>query len=221
MCKSHGTYFMILQLISSSYTRRSVPNGEENLRKPLLLFWNCRNVQAENNKSMEQYYIATEDGKTEGPYPFETLKILYTHGKITGDVLVCVAGGQEWVEFKTVLGKERKEESKKSSLGRLMNQYDPVPEDQHEKNTHEYSEPLEITVEGLFRIAGILVLLAGVIVFLNHAEEQTGIGLAYLIAGAFSCLVCFWCAKVIKLLSHIVDFLNVISTRIYNVKNKD
>lgn len=41
---------------------------------------------------MEQYYIATEDGKTEGPYPFETLKILYTHGKITGDVLVCVAG---------------------------------------------------------------------------------------------------------------------------------
>ncbi len=100
-----------------------------------------------------------------------------------------------------------------------MNQYDPVPEDQHEKNTHEYSEPLEITVEGLFRIAGILVLLAGVIVFLNHAEEQTGIGLAYLIAGAFSCLGCFWCAKVIKLLSCTVDLLSVIAKRVYNSGN--
>ncbi len=75
------------------------------------------------------------------------------------------------------------------------------------------SEPLEITVEGLFRIAGILALLAGVIVFLNHAEEQTGIGLAYLIAGAFSCLGCFWCAKVIKLLSYANRLLLVIAKK--------
>lgn len=167
---------------------------------------------------MEQYYIATEEGQTEGPYSFASLETFYTHGKIRIDTLVCIAGGQEWVKFGIVLEHERRALSKaraqlnKPAWQKIHEQQDTRPSE---------SEPLEITVEGLFRIAGILALLAGVIVFLNHAEEQTGIGLAYLIAGAFSCLGCFWCAKVTKLLSHIVDLLAVISTRIYNAKNKD
>ena len=33
-------------------------------------------------ESMEQYYIATEDGRTEGPYLFESLETFYTDLKM-------------------------------------------------------------------------------------------------------------------------------------------
>ena len=52
---------------------------------------------------MEQYYIATEEGQTEGPYSFASLETFYAEGKITQKSLVCIAGGQEWVQFGTVL----------------------------------------------------------------------------------------------------------------------
>lgn len=52
---------------------------------------------------MEQYYIATEEGQTEGPYSFASLETFYAEGKITQKSLVCIAGGQEWVQFETVL----------------------------------------------------------------------------------------------------------------------
>lgn len=32
---------------------------------------------------MEQYYIATEEGQTEGPYSFASLETFYAEGKIT------------------------------------------------------------------------------------------------------------------------------------------
>lgn len=184
---------------------------------------------------MEQYYIATEEGQTEGPYSFASLETFYTEGKINDDTLVCIAGGQEWVQFGTVLEQKwkvqalqrgeatrKKEEEARRRFDEAQAQLNkPAWQKIHEQQDTRpsESEPLEITVEGLFRIAGILALLAGVIVFLNHAEEQTGIGLAYLIAGAFSCLGCFWCAKVIKLLSCTVDLLSVIAKRVYNSGN--
>lgn len=172
------------------------------------------------NMEQEQYYIATEDGKTEGPYSFESLEASYTEGKITQKTLVCIAGGQEWVQFGTVLEQKWKEESKKSTLERLMNEYDPIAKKQPAERPHEQSESLEITVEGLFRFFGVIALLAGVIVFMYHAQEQTGIGLAYLLAGAFSCLGCFWCAKVIKLLSYSNRLLLVIAKNTRNSIDK-
>lgn len=174
----------------------------------------------------EQYYIATEDGKTEGPYSFASLETFYTEGKINDDTLVCIAGGQEWVQFWTILEQERKkevqpcEEPKKQALERLMNEYEPIPEDQPAKKSQEEAKPLEITVEGLFRLTGILALLAGLILALcNTGPGHAAIGIIYLLSGAFSCLGCFWCAKVIKLLSRAVDLLSVIVKRAYNAGN--
>lgn len=171
----------------------------------------------------EQYYIATKDGQAEGPYLFESLKTFYTHGKITEDTLVCVAGDQEWMQFWTILEQERKkevqpcEESKKQALERLMNEYDPIPKEQPTKELQKDIEPLEITVEGLFRLTGFLALLAGFILFcINVGSGHTGIGFIYLLSGAFSCLGCFWFAKVIELLSRAVDLLSVIAKRAYN-----
>ncbi len=165
------------------------------------------------NMEQEQYYIATEDGKTEGPYALGTLKTLYAHSRIAKDALVCIAGGQEWVQFGTVLEKRQTTQAFKKD------ECTPIPKDQSMKKPQEESESLEITVEGLFRLTGVLALIAGVIVFMYHAQEQTGIGLAYLLAGAFSCLGCFWCAKVSGLLSRAVDLLSVIAKRVYNSGN--
>lgn len=67
---------------------------------------------------------------------------------------------------------------------------------------------------------GILALLAGVILALcNTGPGYAAIGIIYLLSGAFFCLGCFWCAKVIKLLSCTVDLLSVIAKRVYNSGN--
>lgn len=155
--------------------------------------------------SMEQYYVATEDGKTEGPYLFESLETFYTHGKITKDTLVCIAGGKEWVQFGTVLEHEWKVQSEKK-----------------QERTEATSTDVELipTIEGLFQIVGILALLAGLILALcNTGPGHAAIGIIYLLFGAFSCLGCFWCAKVIKLLSRAVDLLSVIGKKGYNSEN--
>lgn len=205
MCRGHGVYFLTIHsfLVFSAICCK----GEKRTKKSFLSFWNCRNIQAGNNKSMEQYYIATEDGKTEGPYSFESLETFYTHGKIRIDTLVCIAGSQEWMEFKKVLEQERKVQSEKE-----QEQTEATPTDVE----------LIPTVEGLFQIMGILALLAGVILALcNTGPGYAAIGIIYLLSGAFFCLGCFWCAKVIKLLSRVVDLLSTIAKRLYNVGNKD
>lgn len=101
-----------------------------------------------------------------------------------------------------------------------MNEYDPIPKEQPKKELQKDIKPLEITVEGLFRIAGILALLAGVVLLFSTAKDrQPVLGFIYLLSGAFFCLGCFWCAKVIKLLSCTVDLLSVIAKRVYNSGN--
>ena len=159
---------------------------------------------------MEQYYIATEEGQTEGPYSFASLETFYAEGKITQKSLVCIAGGQEWVQFGTVLEQKWKEKSEKNSLQKKQ------------ERTEATSTDVELipTVEGLFQIMGILALLAGVVLLFSTAKDrQPVLGFIYLLSGAFSCLGCFWCAKVIKLLSCTVDLLSVIAKRVYNSGN--
>lgn len=196
-----------LSVISSSCSRQSVPEKLKNCRSHFGL---AGKIQPGMMGSMEQYYITTEDGKTEGPYLFESLETFYKHGKITKDTLVCIAGGQEWVQFGTVLEQKWKEKSEKNSLQKKQ------------ERTEATSTDVELipTVEGLFQIMGILALLAGVILALcNTGPGYAAIGIIYLLSGAFSCLGCFWCAKVIKLLSCTVDLLSVIAKRVYNSGN--
>lgn len=167
---------------------------------------------------MEQYYIATEEGQTEGPYSFASLETFYTHGKIRIDTLVCIAGGQEWVKFGIVLEHERRALSKARAQ---LNKPAWRKIQEHQDTQSSGSEPLEITVEGLFRIAGILALLAGVILALcNMGPGYAAIGIIYLLSGAFSCLGCFWCAKVIKLLSYANRLLLIIAKNTRNATDK-
>lgn len=158
---------------------------------------------------MEQYYLATADGQTEGPYFFESLETFYTHGKITKDTLICVAGGQQWVKFGEVL--EQNAQVEKPSWGKSQERTEELPT----------NPELIPTVEGLFCVVGVIALIASVILLVYSIEaKHTGIGFIYLLSGAFSCLWCFWCAKVIKLLSHVVGLLTVIVKKAHNGVDK-
>ena len=67
-------------------------------------------------------------------------------------------------------------------------------------------EPLKITIEGIFRVVGVIALLAGIVLFYSTADDgQQALCFIYLISGAFSCLLCFWFAKVLTLLQQIAD----------------
>ena len=124
--------------------------------------------------------------------------------------LLGIKDGCETAQFGTVLEQKWKEKSEKNSLQKKQ------------ERTEATSTDVELipTVEGLFQIMGILALLAGVILALcNTGPGYAAIGIIYLLSGAFSCLGCFWCAKVIKLLSCTVDLLSVIAKRVYNSGN--
>ena len=70
----------------------------------------------------------------------------------------------------------------------------------------EIQEPLKITIEGIFRVVGVIALLAGIVLFYSTADDgQQALCFIYLISGAFSCLLCFWFAKVLTLLQQIAD----------------
>ena len=67
-------------------------------------------------------------------------------------------------------------------------------------------EPLKIPIEGIFRVVGVIALLAGIVLFYSTADDgQQALCFIYLISGAFSCLLCFWFAKVLTLLQQIAD----------------
>ena len=67
-------------------------------------------------------------------------------------------------------------------------------------------EPLKITIEGIFRVVGVIALLAGIVLFYSTVDDgQQALCFIYLISGAFSCLLCFWFAKVLTLLQQIAD----------------
>jgi hypothetical protein len=67
-------------------------------------------------------------------------------------------------------------------------------------------EPLKITVEGMFQVVGAMTIIAGIVLFLsNFYHHQFPLAFIYLLSGAFSCLVCFWFAKVLTLLQKIAD----------------
>lgn len=90
-------------------------------------------------------------------------------------------------------------ESKKESI---------LEKDPSWKESQEWDEqePLKITVEGLFQVVGAMTIIAGIVLFLSHFyHHQFPIAFIYLLSGAFSCLGCFWCAKVLTLLQKIAD----------------
>lgn len=155
---------------------------------------------------MEQYYIAREDGEAEGPYFLESLKTFHTHGKISEDTLVCIVGSQDWVQFRKILEYEKRvQDQKRFEEARTESEKPSWQKLQEQQATTSTDVELIPTIGGLFQIVGVITLITGVYVFLYHAKEQLGIGFIYFLIGAFSCLGCFWCAKVIRLLERIAE----------------
>lgn len=148
---------------------------------------------------MNNYYVASDSNNAEGPYSFEELEAMFKEGKIFSETLVCPEGGQEWFSFGSVYNHYREEMllEKKQELNKQL---------ETQKSDAELFLELFRTVEDIFRFVGIIALIAGFILFWNNlTERQPEIGFIYLVSGAFSCLVCFWFAKVLTLLQKIAD----------------
>ena len=172
---------------------------------------------------MEQYYIATAEGKTEGPYSFENLEVQCNCGMINPETLVCAAGGQEWTEFKTILshkGKSLPDRHKVEEVRKKL--YDPSWASSKEpQEVNLAQKPLtEITVEDMFRGIGIIALIAGVVLAFFTFQSSPALAVLELFSGAFSCLGCFWCAKVITLLSRAVNFLSALVSKFDSFSDK-
>jgi len=168
---------------------------------------------------MANYYVASNSNNAEGPYSFEELEALYKEGKILSETLVCPEGGQEWLSFGRIYHltkntnrkseeKETERQQKKSFVEVLLDKSEKRREEMllEKKQELNEQEPLKITVEGLFQVVGAMTIIAGIVLFLSHFyHHQFPIAFIYLLSGAFSCLGCFWCAKVLTLLQKIAD----------------
>lgn len=176
---------------------------------------------------MANYYVASNSNNAEGPYSFEELEALYKEGKILSETLVCPEGGQEWLSFGKVYyltkntnrkaeEKETERQPKKSFVEVLLDKSEKRREaflnEREEKRALlkiqelNEQEPLKITVERMFQAVGAMTIIAGIVLFLsNFYHHQFPLAFIYLLSGAFSCLGCFWCAKVLTLLQKIAD----------------
>lgn len=167
---------------------------------------------------MANYYVASNSNNADGPYSFEVLEAMYKEGIIFSETLVCPEGGQEWLSFGRVYhltkNTNRKSDEKETERKPKKRFIEVILDESERGSSWKESqegieqEPLKITVEELFRVVGIMALLAGIIlllVYMSVSFNQPSLGVIYLIAGAFSCLVCFWFAKVLTLLQKIAD----------------
>lgn len=160
---------------------------------------------------MANYYVASNSNNAEGPYSFEELEALYKEWKILSETLVCPEGGQEWLSFgriyhltKNTNRKAEEQESESRSKKRFV---EFILDEREEKPAWaNEQEPLKIKVEGMFQVVGAMTIIAGIVLFLsNFYHHQFPLAFIYLLSGAFSCLVCFWFAKVLTLLQKIAD----------------
>lgn len=172
---------------------------------------------------MEQYYIATAEGKIEGPYSFENLEVQCNCGMICPETLVCAAGGQEWTEFKTILSQKGKSLPDRHKVEEVRKKlYDPswAPSKEPQEVNLAQKPLTEITVEDMFRGIGIIALIAGVVLAFFTFQSSPPLAVLELFSGAFSCLGCFWCAKVITLLSRAVNFLSALVSKFDSFSDK-
>lgn len=160
---------------------------------------------------MPKYYVASDSNNAEGPYSFEELEVLYKEGKILSETLVCPEGGHEWLSFGSVYhltkNPNRKAEEQESESRSKKRFVEFILDEREEKPAWvNEQEPLKITVEGMFQVVGAMAIIAGIVLFLsNFYHHQFPLAFIYLLSGAFSCLGCFWCAKVLTLLQKIAD----------------
>ena len=63
-----------------------------------------------------KYYVASPEGKTEGPFHPETLEVLARRKSITFETLICREGGNEWIKYGEFLSSATHEKSNSSKM---------------------------------------------------------------------------------------------------------
>lgn len=145
---------------------------------------------------MEQYYISSQEGETQGPFSLNALEILCNQKRITAKTLVCKEGSNHWMPYSELL----------FSLASLQSHFHeselsgaPITQQNQESKTPEGTS-------AVLKIIGSVALIGGIILFILNIKEQEIIsGSVFLASGILAAVSCFWMARVVELLSDIAN----------------
>lgn len=138
-----------------------------------------------------KYYIATPEGKTEGPFYPETLEVMERRKNITLETLICQEGGHEWIKYGELISSKTQEKAVQ-------------PSDEAEKKRGENHSADGIS--GAFRGVGIVCFVLAVVVplvLLAGGSGQTIFAAAIFLVLALSGLGWLGVGVIIRLLEQI------------------
>lgn len=141
-----------------------------------------------------KYYIATPEGKTEGPFYPETLEVMERRKSITLDTIICREGGHEWIAYGDLLSSKAQEKAEQTKMG-IFNE--------SEKNTDSNSQ-----IAGAFRGVGIVCFVLAVVIpllLLTGKNSQPVFAAALFLVLALSGLGWLGVGVIIRLLEQIAE----------------
>lgn len=140
-----------------------------------------------------KYYIATPEGKTEGPFYSETLEVMERRKSINLETLICQEGGNEWIKYGELILSKTQEKSVQPSSK------------EEKKQGENYSSD---GVSGAFRGVGIVCFALAVIVplvLLAGGSGQVTFAAAIFLVLALSGLGWLGVGVIIRLLEQIAE----------------
>lgn len=147
-----------------------------------------------NEKSNSlKYYIATSEGKTEGPFYSETLEVMERRKSINFETLICQEGEHEWIKYGELISSKTQEKTVQPSV------------EAEKKQGVNYSSD---GVSGAFRGVGIVCFVLAVIVplvLLAGGSGQTIFAAAIFLVLALSGLGWLGVGVIIRLLERIAE----------------
>lgn len=144
-----------------------------------------------------KYYIATPEGRTEGPFHPETLDVLARRKSITFETLICREGGDEWIKYGEFLSSAIHEKSNSPKRNIC------AESERTRKNNYSTNG-----VSEAFRWVGIVCFVLAVIIpliFLFSGSDQSIFAASIFFVLALSGLGWIGVAHIISLLEQIAE----------------
>ena len=144
-----------------------------------------------------KYYIATPEGRTEGPFHPETLEVLARRKSITFETLICREGGNEWIKYGEFLSSATHEKSNSSKMN--------ICAESERTRRNNYSAS---GVSEAFRWVGIVCFVLAIIIpliLLSSGSDQSIFAASIFLLLALSGLGWNRVAHIISLLEQITE----------------
>ena len=171
----------------SSHTEFMIRRHRKNFSS-LVFFYHCYDYSM-----AVKYYIATPEGKTEGPFYPDTLEVMERRKSITLETLICQEGEHDWIKYGELISSKTQEKTVQPSV------------EAEKKQGVNYSSD---GVSGAFRGVGIVCFVLAVIVplvLLAGGSGQVTFAAAIFLVLALSGLGWLGVGVIIRLLERIAE----------------